>query len=367
LSLWRFNQDEGIMRKLIIDMALVTIAALVLAAYMVCAEEPRKDQDEAWARAQAAIAVAKAKAKQPKIVALTKPLPYSDAVKVAKSEKKPLVVTVALNCAGLCRELRPDFVTCHEPTFEGSVTPRMLLLMHGDDGVLYKLHVWATLPPEAEVRAKVKEWAPRLAPHAAVRQELIEAAILEMFALEFDGVPPCPPGFERVNGTCQQVANQAAAPTPDYSTASGQGYQWMPSPPVTNLLARGEDLSRRFGHRFKSFRHRVSCALGLPPRGDWARTPALVGASPTRSGAQMSMTLPFASKAQPTMPEIVGGPVLQHRLIKAYLVKRGVDAGDLEKLETKYGAGTPILSQLLKLLLEEGLPIVLEWLKSLLA
>ena len=81
------------------------------------------------------------------------------------------------------------------------------------------------------------------------------------------------------------------------------------------------------------------------------------------------MTFPSAVVGQTgqkaALPEAVGGPIREHRLMKAFLIKHGVDPGDLDKIEAKYGAGSPIWAQLVKVLLTEGLPLLLEWLKSL--
>lgn len=334
---------------------LLAMAVVGLLAHTLIADEPKCDKDEAWARAQAAIAVAKAKAKHPKVVALTKPLPYADAVKVAKAEKKPLIVAVGMDCRGLCTELRPLFVTCHEATFEGSPVPRILLLLHDAAGQLFKLQVWDKLPTPADVKAEAVKGQKRLDPHTAMRQELLEAAIVEMFALEFEPCPNCPQGYVCVNGTCQQAPPQPAQQVGYGSTQYYRtlGYHEMPNPPVTTqrFLPAGE--TRRFGHRFQAFRQRVRSAMGLEPC----------------QGVSMTFAPAVATQAAPkaTLPEVVGGPIREHRLMKAFLLKHGAPADDLDKIEAKYGAGSGIWAQLIKVLLDEGLPLLIEWLRSLVA
>jgi hypothetical protein len=237
------------------------------------ADEPskNKDQELAWARAQAAIAVVKSK--QPSVVARTREVPYNDAVKVARTEHKPLLVCVGLRCDDVCRELRPAFVTCHETSFDGSSQPRLILLMHALDGTLYKMFSWDKAPTVPEIKAKAAECAQRV--HGAV----LDAAIASAICLESD---PATPGYQ--SGTVcvgPNCPNRPTAQVPEpYRSA---GYQWMPlgDGPVTAYAAH--PMASRVKRRFCLFRRRVRCALGFeqtvePELAATSQSPQAVGA-----------------------------------------------------------------------------------------
>lgn len=148
---------------------LMTAAATLASAMALSAEPPTKSDTapmptpaQAKAKAIAALALAKARANAPTVIAATKPIPYADAKKIAKREGKPIFVSIGLECSGLCSDLRPEFLTCHEKEFEGDKTPRAVLILPGKNRDLFRVTTWPTMPTADQVRQVAVEWKKKI-------------------------------------------------------------------------------------------------------------------------------------------------------------------------------------------------------------
>lgn len=85
-------------------------------------------------------------------------LSYDRGYRASVALKKPMLVMVNVDCQKVCEHLRPEFVTVHEKSFQGSNKPRVILVVPVDDK-LYRLKVWdGSLPSVDEIRRELKSW-----------------------------------------------------------------------------------------------------------------------------------------------------------------------------------------------------------------
>lgn len=225
---------------------IASIIVGIVACSLVGASPQTKDRNDA----AAAIALAKARAKSPTVAAATKHIPYADAVKLAKQNGKPIVVVVGMECRHLCPSLRPEMLTAHEREFEGSSKPRVVLLIPGKDGSIYRVQEWSTLPKESEIKSAAQSWAGKVGQadigHDA---DLLTALMIGMVAVQ---PADCP------NGQCPV---QYASSTSPAAGASSMVYE---SPAMTvNNPAASLHFAARFP-RVAAFRGRMRAAVGLP-------------------------------------------------------------------------------------------------------
>lgn len=340
--------------------SLFYIVAAVIATPLFASDKSDSD-------ARAALAMAKAKAARPAVAAQTRPIPYADAVKVAKREGKAIFVTVGMDCRSVCAGLRPGVITCHESTFEGVATRRaMLLIPSGSD--LWKVREWQSCPPTVEVKAEVeKHIRPRTEAATAPPDwdQAVTALLVAMTSLEFEADDTPQVQYRQVceNGVCRLVpVGYSAMPT----TSSGGASASAASPPVARESAAGGRIFRARFPRVAAFRQRVRGMVGLPApqvRGQFFDAiEADLQATQGGGAVAVSVGSPAAAKAG---PQVVGAG-RERRLLKAFLARHGVPQADLDAVQAKFGDGS-IWATLLKILIEEGLPMLLEFIQSLLS
>lgn len=249
------------------------------------------------AEARASLALAKAKAKMPALAAASRNVSYTDAKKIALKEGKPIFLSVRLDCKGLCQELRPQFITCHEASFEGSDRPRALLLQPDSNGNIWRVKEWGQLPNALQVRTAAAESKKTAVEPADPSLDLLMA----MFVAGTIAVEPA---------EFTQAAPAGQAPSGFGWTCDGNGCRLVPvspeafgfakMPPVAaapQAAASGEAFAARFP-RLARFRGRARGAMGLPPpriAGGFVSFPAL--AAPSQAPAASTPTATPAATA----------------------------------------------------------------------
>ena len=131
------------MRSLIILLALANVAGA----------------DDCKAKLKLELELTRARAAKPHKVHTSARDAYADSLQSGR----PLFCTVGMDCSQLCAKLRPDFVTAHFDRLDGVQGAKALLCLPSADG-LFKVHEWASVPTDAEVKAKAAEWRGKLRP-----------------------------------------------------------------------------------------------------------------------------------------------------------------------------------------------------------
>lgn len=319
--------------------SIAAVTAFVVAVPTLAGEQLTKiDAD-----ARAAMAFAKARANKFTVQAETKPIPFSEAVKIAKREGKPVFVTVCLDCKAVCAKLRPDIITSHETTLEGSSAPRAILMIPSktSESGWIKLR-WDRLPTDAEVKAEVAKHSPRTS-----WDEAVSALIMSMVALEAD--TPAPVQWKQVcdaNG-CRLV------PAGFNPLPAGNGPVAVAAPPVTGERVTGGVFRARFP-RLAAFRGKVRGVLGLP-------APQVRGQFFEALEADIA---PAASAPAAAGPEVVGAR--ERRLLRAVLARYGVTQAELDAVAKKVQAtgNDSIWAVLVEILLRHGIAALREFLDS---
>lgn len=319
----------------------MALAALVGVAVPVLAGEQLTQID---ADARAAIAFAKARANKFTVQAETKPIPFSEAVKIAKREGKPLFVTVCLDCKAVCAKLRPDIITSHETTLEGSSAPRAILMIPSktSESGWIKLR-WDRLPTDTEVKAEVAKHSPRTS-----WDEAVSALIMSMVALESDTPAPVQQWKQVCGPDGCKLVPVGYAPMPVGSGAN------VASPPVAGEIATGGRFFQARFPRLAAFRGRVRGVLGLP-------APVVRGQFFEALEADIA---PAASAPAAAGPEVVGAR--ERRLLRAVLARYGVTQAELDAVAKKVQAtgNDSIWAVLVEILLRHGIAALREFLDS---
>lgn len=325
------------------------LTAVLVAAFLVCqAKSDSSDSD----KADAAMALAKAKAARPRVKSQTQFVSYADAKKLSKSDGRPILISIGMDCKHLCDKLRPDIITCHEKEFGGSSAKRVRLEIPAATPSGWIVLEWAARCPLLD---EVKEELIKHSPRTSLSEEwdkAISGAVLALTALESDDPPVVMNGKRLVcvNGVCQWVDVDAK------QMPVGSGPNTAYPPAVGSGASGGRFFKARFP-RIASFRGRVRSFAGLPPpqvRGQFYQ----LLEQEVQPEAQ-------ASPDQGAQAVQVSGAARGHRLIKLYLLRNGVPAAELEKFEKKYGDSTAWVDLLLTFL-RGGLELLLEALEKML-
>lgn len=317
--------------------ALLTVSLLAVVAM----GDDKISQKDAEVRM--AIALHKAKRTQYAAKAKTDAIPYKEAMVLSVKTGKPIFVAVNAECRTICSELRPDFLTCHETEFAGSKQVRYILSIPSK-GKFLNLQ-WETRPTPADVRRELKKWAAESKVGLGSMEEA--GALLAMVTL---GVMPT----EEVSQVefIQTCPGGVCPDAPQTVQARGSGGQTVYYGYPQAVQEGGGEFVARFP-RIARIRGRVRQALGMQPP---QRVAGYYQPAPQQAVAAQAAT---AAEAR-----VVGAAkAREHRLIKEFLVRHGVPRDDLDKAEAKLGGDFP-WAKLLQLFLEEGVPIILEWLKN---
>jgi len=308
---------------------LLTVAAALFAAPVIYAD------DKSDADARAALALARAKANSPAIAAATRAIPYADAIKVATREGKPIFVAVGqAECRGICGELRPDMVTCHEARFAGSDKPRWILAVpsKGTPGGFIHLE-WTTKPAAKDIKAEAAKYKALKGKTGDVRALEDAGALLAMITL---GVMPADEeAVEYVDVVCE---NGVCRVVP-------AGYQRMPQTPEQYAAMSAASDDGGFVPRFPrvaKLRARARAAVGL--------------SAPQVRGTFVQSTSTAATAAKPlasaTGPKLVGGPLRDIAGFRGWLRTASPDDVRLIRkyIDTRVGQGGTVVQAIEELI-----------------
>jgi len=320
------------------------------------------------ADAKAALALAKAKAARPGVKAQTQAISYIDAKRIAKREGKPILVAVGFDCNAVAATLRPDVITCHEITLDGSTAKRVRLEIPAAVPSGWIKLEWQRCPPADEVKAEIIKNSPRTN-LTEQWDAAMEQFVVAMTALEGD-TPTPGMVWKQVceNGTCRMVQVPAASPAAYQQMPVGGAGNVASPPAVGGNQAGGRFFRARFP-RLARVRQGFRRLAGLPApqvRGQFFQVMQADADADADAAPPESMQVEGAKiVAAATGPQVVGGP-RGHRVIKAFLLRHGAPAAQIEDFEVKYG-DSPAWVDLLLALLRDGLPLLLEMLEKLLA
>lgn len=150
--------------------ALSGMMVLISFPLLVCASDTEKSAEMAILLAKekmrpsrtgnydklASSAVEEAKLLKLEKMVASSALSYDRGYRASLALKKPMLVMVNVDCQKICQHLRPEFVTVHEKSFQGSNKPRVILVVPVDDK-MYRLKVWeGSLPSVDEIRKELK-------------------------------------------------------------------------------------------------------------------------------------------------------------------------------------------------------------------
>jgi hypothetical protein len=278
---------------------LLTVIVVLATGATVLADEPMS-KSEAEARASLALAKAKA-ARTPTFAAKTQAVSYEVAKMISLKEGKPIFVSIKLKCDDLCKQLRPEFIICHEESLENNATPRAVLLLPDNSGNLWRVKTWTESPSALQVRQAAADSKKTIAEPADGSLDVLMASFVA-------GLVAVEPNAEygQVSPFRQCGPNGCVDVVPSDATLRAWGYTPMPSGSATgthdSFAATVGDFVARFP-RLSRFRGRVRGAMGLPP-------PQIAGGfvSFPSQAMQVQATQQAAPASASARPTAVAGP-----------------------------------------------------------